>query len=91
VKRTKALARIAGQLMVDPTKKWYGYDLMKASHCFAGTLYITLGRMEDEGWIRGDFEGVDVIGAPLDALGDKPRRRIYTVLEKGRQAMKEWA
>jgi PadR family transcriptional regulator len=80
MKHTKALRRIVQQLMADPTKKWYGFDLMRASHCFSGTLYVNLDRMENEGWIYGEFEE----GGPAD----KPRRRIYTVTEKGRQAMK---
>ena len=31
VKRTRAFIRIVAQLMADPDKAWYGYDLMKAS------------------------------------------------------------
>ena len=79
VKRTRAFIRIVAQLMADPDKAWYGYDLMKASRCLSGTLYVNLGRMEEAGWIEGEFE---IRGDP-----DKPMRRVYRVTDLGRVAM----
>lgn len=58
----------------------HGYALMKHTQLASGTLYPILMRFADRGWLEKawDMEGVE----------SGPPRRIYTLTDKGRTALK---
>lgn len=62
-----------------------GADIMLTSGLSSGTLYPLLKRLEDAGWIDGEWED----GDPADMK--RPRRRLYTMTDEGRSKMKEMA
>ena len=66
-------------------KELYGLQLVEASKgkLKRGTVYVTLGRMEDKGFIGSTLED-----AP-PGLGGMPRR-IYTSTALGRRMLKAW-
>jgi PadR family transcriptional regulator, regulatory protein PadR len=66
-------------------KEMYGLELVAASAgaLKRGTVYVTLGRMEDKGYVASRLEG-----AP-PAAGGLPRR-IYAPTTLGREALGAW-
>ena len=67
-------------------KEAYGLELVAASRgrLKRGTVYVTLGRMEDKGYITSRLEA-----APPDA-GGLPRR-VYIPTPLGRQVHDAWS
>jgi DNA-binding PadR family transcriptional regulator len=63
----------------------YGLEMVAASprHLKRGTIYVTLGRMEDKGYVSSRLED-----APPHA-GGLPRR-IYRSTTRGRQIFAVW-
>jgi DNA-binding PadR family transcriptional regulator len=63
----------------------YGLQLVTASRrrLKRGTVYVTLGRMEEKGYIESRFEP-----APAEA-GGLPRR-VYQATPLGRRVLKAW-
>jgi len=66
-------------------REMYGLQLVAASRrrLKRGTVYVTLGRMEEKGYIQSRFEP-----APPDA-GGLPRR-VYEATALGRRVLKLW-
>jgi PadR family transcriptional regulator PadR len=66
-------------------KEMYGLELVAASAgaLKRGTVYVTLGRMEDKGYVASRLES-----AP-PAAGGLPRR-IYTPTPLGREVLAAW-
>jgi PadR family transcriptional regulator PadR len=66
-------------------KEMYGLELVAASAdaLKRGTIYVTLGRMEDKGYVVSRLEG-----APPSA-GGLPRR-IYAATPLGREVLAAW-
>jgi len=64
----------------------YGLQLVAASkrRLKRGTVYVTLGRMEEKGYISSRLED-----APPD-MGGLPRR-LYTATALGRRVLAAWA
>lgn len=56
-----------------------GADLMRATKLKSGSLYPILRRLEEAGWITGNWEEID----PREA--GRPRRRFYKVTATGRR------
>jgi DNA-binding PadR family transcriptional regulator len=73
------------QLLTDG-KEMYGLELVGASRrqLKRGTVYVTLGRMEDKGYITSRLE------APPSEAGGMPRR-IYQPTALGRRTLKAWS
>jgi PadR family transcriptional regulator, regulatory protein PadR len=71
-------------LLVD-RDEMYGLQLVAASRrqLKRGTIYVTLGRMEDKGYVRSRLED-----APADA-GGLPRR-LYKPTSLGRRVLDAW-
>ena len=67
-------------------REMYGLELVAASRgrLKRGTVYVTLGRMEEKGYIRSHLED-----APPDA-GGLPRR-LYEATPLGRRVLDAWA
>ena len=63
----------------------YGLQLAAASRgrLKRGTIYVTLGRMEEKGYI------ISKLDAPPSGTGGLPRR-IYAVTALGRRMFKAW-
>jgi hypothetical protein len=57
----------------DPTKQWYGMELMRATHQPSGTMYPLLAKFEKHGWLSVGREDIDpkVEGRP--AAQPRPR------------------
>jgi PadR family transcriptional regulator len=66
-------------------KEMYGLQLVAASRrrLKRGTVYVTLGRMEDKGYITSRLE------APPSDAGGMPRR-LYQATALGRRVLKLW-
>ena len=64
--------------------RMYGLELVSASRgeLKRGTVYVTLGRMEEKGYIKSRQEGVP-------ATGGLPRR-VYEPTTLGRRACDAW-
>lgn len=60
-----------------PTEPHYGLELGEAARLRTGSLYPILARLEDAGWLRGEWEET----SPR-ATG-RPRRRYYTLTPTG--------
>src|SRR5437773_5852530 len=67
-------------------KEMYGLELVAASkrRLKRGTIYVTLGRMEEKGLVTSRLEA-----APADA-GGLPRR-IYEATPLGRRVLDAWS
>ena len=67
-------------------KQMYGLELVAASDgaLKRGTVYVTLGRMEEKGYVTARQEE-----APVGA-GGLPRR-IYAATPLGRELLRAWA
>ena len=74
-------------LLIDETPD-HGYSLLERlgefgfpTECLnVGTLYRTLRRLEEEGLANSDWE----------EGGQGPRRRVYTITEKGKATLATW-
>ncbi len=66
-------------------RELYGLQLVAASRrrLKRGTVYVTLGRMEDKGYIVSRLED------PPDEAGGMPRR-VYQATALGRRVLKTW-
>lgn len=62
----------------------YGLDVMDRTHLPSGTVYPTLGRMEERGYVRGRWESAAVATAE-----GRPRRRYYELTGAGAEALDE--
>jgi PadR family transcriptional regulator len=63
----------------------YGLELVSASRrrLKRGTVYVTLGRMEDKGYVRSRLE------PPPEGTGGLPRR-LYEATPFGRRVLSVW-
>lgn len=60
----------------------YGFDVMEACDLPSGTVYPAMRRLERAGLLRSRWEGA------REAHADgRPRRRIYEVTGRGREAL----
>lgn len=62
----------------------YGLDLMDRTGLPSGTVYPTLGRMEDRAFVRGRWEAASAASAQ-----GRPRRRYYELTAAGEAALDE--
>ncbi|MFI0479396.1 PadR family transcriptional regulator [Actinomadura sp. 9N215] len=73
---TSATVSVLRELLADPTKTRYGYELMKRTGLPSGTLYPILARLERAGWLESFFEDID----PEEG---RPPRRHYRLTRDG--------
>ena len=80
--RSHRKASIAILSLLSDGAWWYGLAIVKASHGATkrGGVYVSLGRLEDEGFVKSRQEEVtpDYIGIP---------RRMYQISELGRRRL----
>jgi PadR family transcriptional regulator PadR len=74
---TMNLAKVLRVLVEDPTAKYYGLEIGKATGLSGGSLYPLLLRLEQAGVLASDWEDVD----PSEA--GRPRRRLYWLTSGG--------
>ena len=60
----------------------FGLDMMDATGLPSGTVYPTLARMEDRGYVRSQWEAEDEA-----RRAGRPRRRYYEVTQDGAAAL----
>lgn len=79
-RQTLAVLRV---LLEAPADKHYGLQIGKAAQLRTGSLYPILARLEESGWVRGEWEMAD----PRDA--GRPRRRYYTLTPTGHASARQ--
>lgn len=62
-----------------PTGQHYGLQLMRTTGVKAGALYPILSRLEADGLVAGEWEGID------EAAEGRRRRRYYRLTALGEQ------
>jgi len=75
IRVTEPTLDVLGELLRAPDAVW-GLALAKAVDRAPGTVYPILARLEDLGWLAGEWEGES------DHAG--PRRRLYRLTDGGR-------
>lgn len=73
MKLTPNLVAVAIELVADPDKQHWGYDLCKSTGIRSGVLYPLLARMYNEAWLDDGWED------PAAITDKRPPRRYYTV------------
>jgi DNA-binding PadR family transcriptional regulator len=61
----------------DPTKRWSGTEITKATKIGSGSLYPLLAKLEAAKWLTPEWEKID----PSEA--GRPRRRYYKLTAIG--------
>lgn len=64
-------------LLRDPGRELYGLELCKESGLQPGTAYPILLRLEHEGWVTSQWEGID------PQVEGRPARRYYRLTAGG--------
>lgn len=77
IRMTVAVAAVLAVFLEDPATDRYGLDLMRATGRPSGTLYPILVRLQRAGWVRAEWEDVDV------AEAGRPARRYYRLTPDG--------
>ena len=72
--------KVLKMMLIDPRKGLSGAELSLGAKVGSGTLYPLLRRLEDAGWLRAEWEGIE----PVEA--GRPRRRYYWLTAKGQQS-----
>jgi len=60
----------------------YGYDLIKRLGAKASSVYTTLSRLEECGFIRGEMEECPRKGSPFP-------RKVYKITQLGKDALEQ--
>lgn len=83
-KMTTQTLAILSAMLDDPTRAWWGFEVMEAAKLKSGTVYPALARLERAGWLESRWEDVN----PKDE--GRPRRRLYNLTPIGeRRAIEE--
>jgi len=72
-----ATLKVLRALMDDPAGQAYGLELIDRTGVKAGALYPILSRLEDQGWVRGEWEVIN------EAVAGRRRRRYYHLTDDG--------
>ena len=81
--RAPGMATVAVLAAVE-RKIRYGLDISNATRLLTGTVYTTLRRLEQRGWVVGRWEEASVAEAER-----RPRRRYYTLTPDGKRALRD--
>lgn len=60
----------------------YGFDIMEATGLPSGTIYPALRRLEEDAFIRGNWED-----GKTALNNDRPRRRYYRLTSQGKDVL----
>jgi len=80
---TLATLRLLQVFLADPQAKRWGYELLNQSEVKRSTLYPILTRLEDQGWIEGEWETID------EEAAGRPARRYYRLTAEGQRCASE--
>jgi PadR family transcriptional regulator, regulatory protein PadR len=80
---TRQTTRLLEALLGDPTREWYGLELMEEANLASGTAYPLLHRLQRDGWLTSTREDVD------PRQQGRPRRRLYRLTALGETAARE--
>ena len=69
---------VLGEMIADPTRRIYGFELCAATGQPSGTVYPILARLEGLRWLESEWEEPDV-----HVPEGRPRRRYYRLTEDG--------
>ncbi|NKZ07896.1 PadR family transcriptional regulator [Actinomadura latina] len=69
------------QALSEPTREWYGLEMVQATGLPSGTVYPIITRLEQRHWIASRWEDP----AEHEAEG-RPRRRYYQLTKEGTEA-----
>jgi DNA-binding MarR family transcriptional regulator len=69
---------VLGELIADPARRIYGFELCAATGQPSGTVYPILIKLEGLGWLESEWEDPQVHGP-----AGRPRRRYYRLTEDG--------
>lgn len=78
---TETLLRVVDVLGEDPTREWYGLELMGAARLSSGTLYPILHRLVEDGWLVRTRDAASTSGGA--------GRRMYRLTGVGERAVAE--
>lgn len=73
---TQQLLAVLEAFISDPTREWYGLELMDAASLKSGTLYPLLHRLVADGWLVRTRDAPSTVGGPgrclyrLTAVGE---------------------
>jgi PadR family transcriptional regulator, regulatory protein PadR len=71
---------VLAAFLEDPTKPKYGLELSRSARLPSGTIYPTLARLEQRGWVTSEWEEID------EAKEGRRRRRYYRLTGEGERA-----
>jgi len=77
---SKETLKVLGALLEDPMAWHYGLGLARQAGISDGTIYPTLGRLENAQWLESKWEG---LGPENEG---RPRRRLYRLTGVGEAA-----
>lgn len=83
VRLTHQTLKVLRAFTSQPTRPLAGSDIMKEKRIWSGTLYPILGRLEEAGWLRSEWEATD----PREE--GRPRKRFYWITALGQQKANE--
>lgn len=67
------------QVLLDPNSQHFGLKIAKATGLPTGSVYPILLRLQQAGWLEGEWESID------PAIEQRPRRRFYELTPHGRE------
>jgi PadR family transcriptional regulator PadR len=74
---TRQTQRLLEVMLGDPTREWYGLELMEAAALSSGTAYPMLHRLLKDSWLSSAQEQID------PRAEGRPRRRMYRLTGVG--------
>lgn len=84
MRTTIALVQVIKVFAKNPTKRHYGFAIMKETGLESGILYPLLHRMEDSGLVSGTWEKQSA-----EQEFSRPRRKYYKITKLGKQKINE--
>lgn len=81
---TQATKMVLRAMLADPAADYYGLQLIKATTLPGGTLYPIMARLEQAGWVTGDWED------PVAHITEgRPPRRYYRFTDDGAEQARD--
>lgn len=81
MRRTQTMLTVAETLLASRSRRFWGYDLCKASGIAPGSVYPMLAKFLNAGWIVDGREPAE------DNSAGRPPRRYYTLTDDGVRAL----
>jgi PadR family transcriptional regulator len=72
---TTPLLKLLRMFLADPTSRYWGFEIMKATGLASGTVYPLLARLERMEWLESGWDDEQHVSGP--------RRRYYRLTHEG--------